>query len=806
MSRTQQYQASFTVGELDPLLRGRIDLQQYYSSVDLADNVVFEPQGGFSRRPGTRFVHDLTADNPNNSVVLIPFEFSTTQKFMIVASAYNTSSTIRFRFFADQTQIENLNSTTNEYIDFAVGTLYSVSAFDLQKLYFTQSADTLICTHENFAPFKITRGANNQTWTIAALTLTVPKTVFTANNTNPAASITPDGTTGNVTVSADADIFSAASVDQYINVLSDFGRARITEYVSARQVRVITEVPFARSETPINRTNTFTIKVFDHANIATGSTIVFKKNDGTTTTLTSLAVDATDSDNVDDTSPDFAPAVGNNTTADRIATAINNCTGFTASQPAGDTVTVTRTTTGANNLVVTTSDSTRLAVTDFVSTPQWELEAGYEDSFSNTRGWPRTCTFHEGRLYLGGSASEPATLFGSKVSNFFSFKASEGLDDDAIKVTLSTDSVNAITAMRSGRDLQIFTTGAEFFVPQADLTPITPSNVTVKSATRRGSKLGLRPQAAEGGTLFMSKEGKALREMLFSDVELSYVANNISLLCSHMILDPQRMALRPATDTTEGDLLLVVNGTSTTGYRAASTGFAGNIAAFMLNRPQQIVAASTFSTDGDFIDVAVDGDTIYCIVKRTIGGAAKYYIETFDDDRTTDCSLQYYANPVAPDQALPSNTTAGSLAHIQGEVVNIIRDDIVDANDTVASGNVTLGGVPSVYAEVGLPFTPTVITQPFEPRAASGSSQSTRRRVVEVTPILDNTQNLTVQGKEVQLQTLPLSGTGSVSTFTGPKKQMGFLGYSRDAQITISQSQPVFFTVLALDYKVSVGA
>jgi len=691
MSRTQQYQASFTVGELDPLLRGRIDLQQYYSSVDLADNVVFEPQGGFSRRPGTRFVHDLTADNPSNSVMLIPFEFSTTQKFMIVASAYNTSSTIRFRFFADQTQIENLNSTTNEYIDFAVGTLYGVSAFDLQKLYFTQSADTLICTHENFAPFRITRGANNQTWTVAALTLTKPLSAFTVSTSNPSATITPDAVTGVVTVTASSGIFSSGNVNQYINVTNDFGRARIFEFVSGTVVRVITEVPFAKASTAI----------------AAGS---------------------------------------------------------------------------------------------------WELEAGYEDCWSNTRGWPRTCTFHEGRLYFGGSASEPATLFGSKVSDFFNFKASEALDDDAIKVTLATDSVNAITALRSGRDLQIFTTGAEFFVPQADLTPITPSNVTVKSATRRGSKLGLRPQAAEGGTLFMSKEGKALREMLFSDVELSYVANNISLLCSHMILDPQRMALRPATDTTEGDLLLVVNGTSTTGYRAASTGFAGNIAAFMLNRPQQIVAASTFSTDGDFIDVAVDGDTIYCIVKRTIGGAAKYYIETFDDDRTTDCSLQYYANPVAPDQALPSNTTAGSLAHIQGEVVNIIRDDIVDANDTVASGNVTLGGVPSVYAEVGLPFTPTVTTQPFEPRAKTGSSQSARRRVVEVTPILDNTQNLTVQGKEVQLQTLPLSGTGSVPTFTGVKKQMGFLGYSRDAQITISQSKPVFFTVLALDYKVSVGA
>jgi hypothetical protein len=44
-----------------------------------------------------------------------------------------------------------------------------------------------------------------------------------------------------------------------------------------------------------------------------------------------------------------------------------------------------------------------------------------------------------------------------------------------------------------------------------------------------------------------------------------------------------------------------------------------------------------------------------------------------------------------------------------------------------------------------------------------------------------------------------------VPTFTGVKKTQGFLGYDRDAQITISQSQPVFFTVLALDYKVSIG-
>ena len=44
------------------------------------------------------------------------------------------------------------------------------------------------------------------------------------------------------------------------------------------------------------------------------------------------------------------------------------------------------------------------------------------------------------------------------------------------------------------------------------LDPITPSNIVIKNATRRGSKEGIKPVSAEGGTLFIQREGKALRE------------------------------------------------------------------------------------------------------------------------------------------------------------------------------------------------------------------------------------------------------------------------------------------------------
>ena len=254
-------------------------------------------------------------------------------------------------------------------------------------------------------------------------------------------------------------------------------------------------------------------------------------------------------------------------------------------------------------------------------------------------------------------------MFGSKIGDFFNFKTHEALDDDALFVTIATDSVNAITAMRSGRDLQIFTTDAEFFVPQADLDPITPSNLVVKNATRRGSKEGIKPVSAEGGTLFIQREGKALREFLFSDVDLNYQANNISLLSSHLLKSPRSMALRVATSTDDGDLLLITNDTD------------GSMGVFSILRSQNVVAPSEFITDGKFLDVAVDITDIYVVTERTINSATKRYIEMFDDQRTTDCNIQYFSGATSPDQSLPGNTTCSNLSHLEAKTVNVVGTD-----------------------------------------------------------------------------------------------------------------------------------
>jgi hypothetical protein len=286
--------------------------------------------------------------------------------------------------------------------------------------------------------------------------------------------------------------------------------------------------------------------------------------------------------------------------------------------------------------------------TSAIANGSWLLEVDYVDAWSSTYGYPRTVTFHEGRLYFGGSKSRPNTIFASRVGRFFDFNPGESLDDDAIEVTLNTGQVNAVTGLFSGRDLQIFTKGGEFFLPQSDLDPITPSNVVIQGATKRGSKEGIKPVGAESGTMFIQRSGKSLREFLFSDVELSYISNNISLLSSHLLVTPTDLALRKATSTDDGDLLLIVNTD-------------GSLATYSILRGQNVIAPSLSSTDGEFINVAVDVDTIYFVIKRTVNSNTVYYVETWNDDNTTD------SNKLLTSSAgtLPNSSTINKVVTVQ---------------------------------------------------------------------------------------------------------------------------------------------
>ncbi|MDP7260902.1 MAG: ubiquitin-activating E1 FCCH domain-containing protein, partial [archaeon] len=93
MARQTVAFSNFTAGELSPRLDGRTDLSKYFNGVKTLENMVVHPHGAATRRPGTKFVHEVKTSSAQTR--LIPFEFSTTQTYVLeLGNAY-------IRFFKD---------------------------------------------------------------------------------------------------------------------------------------------------------------------------------------------------------------------------------------------------------------------------------------------------------------------------------------------------------------------------------------------------------------------------------------------------------------------------------------------------------------------------------------------------------------------------------------------------------------------------------------------------------------------------------------------------------------------------------
>ena len=106
--RIIQFQTNFSVGELDPLLRARTDLQQYQNALEEATNIIIQPQGGFKRRDGLQFIHDFGSTFTDFKV--IPFEYSVTDSYLLVLVNQ------RIYIFKAGVLQTNINGSGNDYL------------------------------------------------------------------------------------------------------------------------------------------------------------------------------------------------------------------------------------------------------------------------------------------------------------------------------------------------------------------------------------------------------------------------------------------------------------------------------------------------------------------------------------------------------------------------------------------------------------------------------------------------------------------------------------------------------------------
>ena len=218
MARVAAQLSNFTAGELSPRLDGRNDLAKYSAGCATVENMVIYPHGAAARRPGTQYVSSVKT--PANKTRLIPFEFSTTQTYILeLGNQY-------IRFYKDNGQILSGGSP------YEISSPYlTAEIFDIK---FAQSADVMYITHPNHKTRKLSR-TGHTSWTLTEVDFVNGPYLDTNSSTTTITASAHTVGTGR-TFTASANIFVSTDVGRLVRFRD--GYAEITGFTSATVVTV----------------------------------------------------------------------------------------------------------------------------------------------------------------------------------------------------------------------------------------------------------------------------------------------------------------------------------------------------------------------------------------------------------------------------------------------------------------------------------------------------------------------------------------------------------------------------------------
>ena len=427
----------------------------------------------------------------------------------------------------------------------------------------------------------------------------------------------------------------------------------------------------------------------------------------------------------------------------------------------------------------------------------WSLGA-----FSDTTGHPSCVSFFEQRLAFAATLSQPQTVFFSKSGDYENMDANIGgtvADDDAIIYTIASNQVNAIRFMAAGRTLIIGTAGGEFTVSGGgDNDAVTPTNILIKKQSNHGAA-NIDAVAVANATLFVQRAKRKIRELAYNfDVD-GYIAPDLTILAEHV---------------TDGGIVEMA-------YQEEPLAIIwcvrndGELVALTYQREQEVVAWHRHVFGGAFgsgnavcesVAVIPTEDSeyeLYMIIKRTINGATKRYVEflnTFDFDESDNTSFNFLDSQLSYSGS--AATTISGLSHLEGQSVSILADGATHPDKTVSSGSITLDR-SATKVKVGLGYTSLLKTMRIDAGAQNGTSQAKTKRIYEVTARLFESVGVEIGPDLNNMERVPFRTSADpmdkgIPAFTGDK-EVEFRGdYDTDGFMIVRQTQPLPLTILSL--------
>lgn len=750
---------AFTGGEWSPKLHARTNLEGFGEACKTLENFVLMPYGGVNRRGGLEYLG--ACKNESNPTRLITFQFSLDTAFLIELSHRAA------RFWSEGELILSGGSP------YSISTPYDGG--ELKDIDYHQIQDVIYITHPDHPVYKLTR-VSNTNWTMAEVNWYWPPFRDIQGGTTK---LTPSGKTGNITVTSNAAVFNSSHVGSYWMI----GYYRTDSQLSL----VLTTTGTGGSirgggtwsvttfgtwgagtlylESTRNGTDWYTLRSFNSA--ASGSLNVVATGDAYFYNSYRLRYSGTGT----------AGAKAYLEMSDNFVPGIVKMTSFNSSTSMDGTVTS--------------------YIYDTSATEFWA-----EGSWSDYRGYPRSVCLHKLKLCFGGNEAEPLKLWSSAIDDFENFKVGVN-DDDAMQLNMFSSERHTIQWMVSQqKNLVVGTSGNPFIVSAAEGDGVfTPSNFTVDQQQNNGAD-HIKAVFANDSLLYVERRARKIRDFVYTFERDKYVAPDLTLLSEHISSGGiKSIAFQQQPDP----ILWIVNGD-------------GELGGLTLETDYGVRGWHRHTTDGYFEDVNVikgqDYDEVYLVVRRTINGSTRRYIERLDPEyrdvlETEDKDGWFYVDSgkYVNNGATPSASV--TVAHLVGKTVDALCDGNVVQGLTVGDGGAVTLPIAAYKVSIGLPYESILRPIGLEIGIRDGSSQGRRFRVSEMSVRIYKSLGGEIETAPDEWDQIHSRSTSDVMdssppVFTGYKHVDLAGDFTDTAEIGIRQSQPLPLTVLALIPKVNV--
>jgi hypothetical protein len=412
-------------------------------------------------------------------------------------------------------------------------------------------------------------------------------------------------------------------------------------------------------------------------------------------------------------------------------------------------------------------------------------------------GWPSAVTIHDGRLFWFGRDK----VWGSISDDYINFDETNVTAAGPINRSFGSGpfaNVNwamSLTRLLVGRDASVASIRSSSFD-----APLTPTDFTIRDCSSKGTAR-LKPVKVDDKAIYVDKSGRRVYELAFSNDSGDYADRDLTRL--NLDIGMQGfvdMAVQRQPDTR----VHLVRGD-------------GQAAVLVYDAADQVVAWYRIETDGDIENVCVlpgdQEDAVYYVIKRTINGATKRYVEKFA--QITEC-IGSTVSKLADSHvnyAGVATTTISGLDHLEGEEVVVWGDGKDVGAYTVSGGAITGLTTAVTSATVGLSYEAKFLSAKLAYAAKLGTAINQSKRISQVGLVLLNTH---YQGLEVgpdfdTMDQLPVIEEGTEtpvdtiwSEYDAPMN--AFNGtWKTDTRIALRATAPRPATVMAVSFNIQTN-